>query len=541
MYTEQDKKFLKILKDQGVSPTEAFARLAKVKGGGQQTSKAQPQTQEPDYFGKSVIDFLGNTAKGISNAGANAAATVGEGIGNVAGVAGQVGSFLDPIANAGRVVKTVTGNEGVFSGYKSPVEQIGSAAQSGLKQAADITRESSAKSLGMDKDNGWATTGNILGTVANVIGGAALGAEAGTAAGGAIGKGVASQIGGKAAAVAPKVAQFVGNSVGGTEAVNTVLEGKLASPEQLGAGLAIDTALFGLTKVGDKLGNYFYKRIVPTTPLQAGKDAKRGLDMGKVLSEETGVSFSKPEIQGKVAVKIKQLSKEMDDLIKAADEGNTMKIVKFGEKAGFTADDLFPEGSIDDVLKNKKLQLKFGDVEGVKGQINSTLDEFRATMGDKTLTLTEVQALKKKLGSSLSGMYSKTGDAKATAKELVNDIIRKNAKTIIEDNVESAAEINKRLSGLLTAEKRMAAKGNYSGYLTDMMAGLGYSGMQGAVGQNDPASFVKNLVLGVIGKRLALSTGAKTLAGQAAKNIGTVTPFISAAAKGAMSKLSPSD
>lgn len=561
-YTPQDTAFLRALKLKGVGPEEAFARLRvvklktnpelaeTVKSGGLPSMISPPSTaelkpgviksgeqinkeNEPQYFGKGVVDF----SKGVSSLGANAAATVGEGLGKTVSTIGQV---VDPVTNINRLAQTVTGDPktNILPKEAQVVEGAGDLIKQGTDYLGKTFRESTAERLGNDETSLAAQAGNVLGSAANVIGGAAigggLGTQAGTKAAGALSN--VERVGD----IAHKALPVIGSGLGSTEGVVAATEGRPATAGELATGLAIDASVGLASKAANKLGDYFFSKIVPTTPLQAGKDAAKGLNLGEVISKETGVSLSRSQVQKKITERVKTLSNEIDSLIKEADSGQINGVIKFGEKVGFTADDLLPASSIDKVLKNKKLQLKFGDVDSVKTQIASTIDEFKKTVGDTPLNLEQVQNLKKQLGSSLAGFYSKTGDAKATAKELVNDIIRKNAKNIIEENIAPAAEINKRLQGLITAEKRMGAKGPYSGYLTDVLAGLGYSGAQGAAGQNDPASYAKNVLYGILLKRAAGSTLAKTAAGQALKEVGKAAPIVSAGLKSAATKLTPS-
>jgi hypothetical protein len=367
------------------------------------------------------------------------------------------------------------------------------------------------------------TLAGSLGGLTTELAGTFTGAGAGTKLAQRIIGGVEGKLG-RAADIALK-------SAASTQGAKASLSGDSINPAEAGVGLGIDIVAGGAGKVADKLGNFFFRRLAQSTPTQLAKDTAKNIDLGQVLAKETGVSFSKEQVVNKLTQNIKAASSELDSMIKAADAGDTSTVVRIGQKIGFTADDLFPAGSIDDILKNRKLQLKFGDINSVKKQITSTLSEFKKTLGDQALSLSEVQNLKKQLGSSLSGFYAKTGDAKAAAKELVNDIIRKNAKLIVESNVAGAKEINKRLSGLITAEKRLKSKGVYSGYLTDILAGTAWSGAQGMAGQNDAGSYLKNLALGIIGKRIGTSTLAKSLAGQASKKAADLPPIISILAK----------
>ena len=507
-------------------------------------SKYQPVTKAPvqgDYFGKGAVDFLGNTAKGVSNLGANAAATVGEGIGNTASFAGDAMSMLDPVLMLKNSVKTVNGgNAGFLEGYQNPVQMAGKGVQSEMKQLADITRESSAKSMEMEKDNNWAKFGGGLGTVANIIGGAALGGDAGTAAAKAMtGSKALVPIGQKIAqGWLPKAAQFAGESLGSTQGVIATTEGRMAKPEELAAGAVFDVGIAGLGKGLTKLAQFGLEKIPQFTPSVKAALGQKGLTRAGEIMYENVENIPITTSREAIGASLEPLKKKTYSVV-------TSKIddaIKAG--AGTTTVDDLMDGIKKTIISDKgaaRAGMSLDEVPKAVEQIDQMKEFYKKLYGNNPLNLNQVQQLKKNLRYKASaGM-----DSLITAKNQFKEGTRANAQKFIETEVTKSLgkeagkalknanldyNVIKRLAG--TLEK----KAPYSGYLTDVISGS--AGAAGAIASLDVGEAVKQAAIAVGLKRLATSPMPKVIFAKIMKNASKskANKFISALAKGLMPK-----
>lgn len=149
--------------------------------------------------------------------------------------------------------------------------------------------------------------------------------------------------------------------------------------------------------------------------------------------------------------------------------------------------------------------------------IDDTLSAYKELYKGKALDNKDVQALKVALGNGLESVFQKALDTPLKAKALTEITLRSNLRRIIEKNVPEAEKLNKQLAPLYEASGRLAKKGPYSGFLTDLIAGSMTAGNVGDL-LGDPAGYLKRFGSGVLLKRLGTSTAAKTLSGTLLKD-----------------------
>lgn len=492
-------------------------------------------TQQSNGF----LDFM----NAVGQAGASAAGTVAKGAGNLANAAGQAGSYLDPIANAGRISKTLTGSEGAFAGYKSPLEMAGQTIQQGTQALADTAEKASIDLSGGKQNQSAQWWGGAMGNVANTVGGAALGGMAG--------KGLLSKIagaGGKSTAVVPvgtkateaaskvlpKVAGFAGESLGSTEGVIAANEGRMASPEELATGAAIDVATLGAGKLLEKAAKAGLSKIpqfTPTTKAElGGKGLKRVGELMYKNVENLPLKGGREAI-GEAMSPLKKkaysiVTSNIDDAIKGGAEGATI-------------DDLM-EGVKKAVISEKgaaRAGLSLDEVPKAVKEIDAMQDFYKGVYGTGKLDLSQIQQLKKnlryKIGSGVDALISAKnqfkegtrGNAQAFIEDQIGKVLGKSAKEAVKKaNIDY--NILKKLSGTLKK------KAPYSGYLTDVISGS--AGAASSLAQANIADAVKNAAAAVGLKRLMTAAAPKTLFAKIVKEGSKkqVNKFISTLAKG---------
>lgn len=430
-----------------------------------------------------TMGALNTAARGIQEAGAGGLKTFSEGIGNTAKAVTQgLSAYSD--ATSGRTFAPQQYKDAV----NAPLNFVGDAAQNTGKWLGSNV-ENVQKKMGLNTNSGAAQVGGFLGNLAAQVPSMVLGSKATDAIKGAnpgFIRGLMGDVGGGAIA---------------TQGMTAANEGRFADSNELASGGAIDVASNVLGGGLNKLARNAYNKVLGLSRGEAGKLAEKGVDAAKALAEKGYVSASKEGLAKKVGKDVKKMAENLDNLIKKTT----------GKKV--TAADLV-EGVRTKVLQSPKLKPKFGEMASVEKQIKTALDEFEKTVGNRTkiLNLEEVQNLKKKLGNSLSGMLSRSGDAKGTAKELVNDVIRDNSKNVIETNVKGAKEINKKMAPLIEAKKVLKKKGDYSGYLTDTLLGSAIGGGSLASGK-DPNEALWDAAKTIAAKRFIQAPIGRTLRG----------------------------
>ncbi|MFA5185350.1 MAG: hypothetical protein WC551_02595 [Patescibacteria group bacterium] len=262
--------------------------------------------------------------------------------------------------------------------------------------------------------------------------------------------------------------------------------------------------------LANRFGNLFYSWTVPTTITEAARDMRKGLDIGKAVSD-TGVSFSRKEILTKLQSSAAKLGKTLDNAL--------------GEASGkkFNMNELLNTtvSKLDDGALAKTMKLSPIDIPTAKKAIVDRLAEYQNYYGSKVLEPKDLQTIKVGLGDSLEKVYKQSLDVPVKAKALADMSFRSTLKKAIEDAVPLASPINKELAPILEAQGRILKKGAYSGYLTDIIAGSLAAGSVGDIAR-DPVGYIKRFAGGVVAKHVGTSVGAKTISGTIIKDIGRI-------------------
>lgn len=326
-----------------------------------------------------------------------------------------------------------------------------------------------------------------------------------------------------------KLLPTIGREALGAAGITALQEGDITPNAAISGGIAGGFSAVG--KLGKTASNALFASAIPSTITQKGVAIAEKLGLGEAFGRDVGFQLTKKGMLQKASKKITKYSQQLDKAIIEADKARLPGLVKLGEKMGFTADDLIGPNVVEQVVAHPMLKLKFGDIKPAKQAINRVVEEFRSVAGNKPLTLSQVQNFKKKLGSSLTKFFAKQGDATATAKEITNDILRSNAKEIIEKNVSTAKTLNQRMAPLLEGASRLKKKGSYSGYLTDVIAGgQSAGGIEGAF--TNPVDYATKFASGILLKRALFSTGAKTGVGSLLRKTGNLQKLAPAVIQG---------
>lgn len=469
----------------------------------------------------------------VGQAGASAVGTVAKGAGNIASAAGQAGSFLDPIANAGRISKTFTGNEGIFSGYVSPVEMAGRTIQGGTEALSNAAEQGSVALSGGRQNETAQWAGGALGNIANIVGGAALG--------GGIGKGLVSKLtAGKAIVPAGKamssIPSLVGESLGTTEGVTAAQEGRLADPTELAIGTGIDLATLGIGKLfqrGAKEGLKAIPRYTPTVKEALGNQGLKrtgelmyeNIDSTPWLGGRKGLSEAGKRAKTKAYATVTQY---IDDATKGGAKGKTIDELMDGVKEVIISDKGAARAgmSLDEIPKAVK-------------EIDEMKAFYKKLYGPGALDLKQVQQLKKNLRYKTGSGF----DALMTAKNQFKEGTRRNAKELIEKEVgrvlgkpaqKALKQSNLDYEVLRKLTKTLDKKQPYSGYLTDVIAGA--AGGAGGLAKLDFGGALKGIGTAIGLKRLATAPTPKIFFAKLVKEGSNqqVNKLISALAKGAL-------
>jgi hypothetical protein len=485
-----------------------------------------------DLGGNPVFDFM----NAVGQAGASAVGTVAKGAGNVAAAVGEAGSYLDPIANAGRLSKTFTGNEGVFSGYKSPVEMAGKTIQGGVNAVADAAERGSVALSGGKQNEAAQWTGGALGNLANIVGGAALGGAAGKTLAARLTAGKAllpagASVSQKALAAAPA---FFGESLGATQGVVAAQEGRMASPAELALGAGIDLATMGVGRLFQRGAKEGLAKIPRYTDTIKTKLGEKGLKRGGELLYENVDSLSGFGSRPDMAAALKPLKKKTFDVVTK----NIDEAVKKGA-GGKTIDDLM-DGVKDAIISDKgaaRAGMSLDEVPKAIKEIDQMKQFYKELYGDGVLDLRQIQQLKKNLRYKAgAGM-----DALMTAKNQFKEGTRQNAKEFIENEVgrvlgepakKALKQSNLDYEVLRRLTQSLDRKMPYSGYLTDVISGS--AGAAGSLAQFNVGEALKGAATAIGLKRLATSPTPKIFFAKLVKSGSEkqVNKLISALAKG---------
>lgn len=247
-------------------------------------------------------------------------------------------------------------------------------------------------------------------------------------------------------------------------------------------------------------------RLIPTTISEAGKDVRKGIDIWEAISK-TGVSFTKWQLVGKIEKKITSLSnlvdKKIGDFMKEKWPNNmTISEITKGIK-----DFIMKDATIAKQLQGTPIQKQW-----IMDSIDETINAYKKLYWPKKFDIAGQQQLKKDIYTWLSNTFNKTSPtARMTAEQATEKQIASNLRANIETKIPEVGKLNAELSPLMEASKRLGAKGGYSGYLTDILAGWFASWNPTGI-IDDPVWYMKNFALWVLTKRLGTSTLAKTTA-----------------------------
>jgi hypothetical protein len=262
-------------------------------------------------------------------------------------------------------------------------------------------------------------------------------------------------------------------------------------------------AEYGLGKLGDG----FFARLIPSTPLQRAKELRRDMDLGKEISQ-TGVSFSKKQLLGKIKTKINILGKQLDSAVGDSKAARSFEDVANNAKK-----------TIEETKLSKTLQLSPLDLDDAKKTIDETLGKYAEKYAGKMLSPVEQQQLKRDLGDGLIKVFDRRMGAPVKARAFTETKLYGELADFLEKNVKGYKALNKKLAPLLESSDRMLKKGGYSQYLTDIVAGSVVGSTGGSI-LSDPVGFAKSAMLGILLKRGANSVAANTIAGTASKQVG---------------------
>lgn len=474
----------------------------------------------------------------VGQAGASAVGTVAKGVGNLASAAGEYGSFLDPIANAGRISKTFTGNEGVFSGYRSPLEMAGKTIQGGTNALGNAAEAGSVALSGGRQNTSAQWTGGALGNLANIVGGAALGGAGSNALLAKLGAGRGVIVAGQAVPKAAKYAPFVAESLGSTAAIEGAMTGKAAGPVELGTGLVIDLSTAGIGKLLQRGAKEGLSRVPQFTPTKKAALGQEGLQRAGELMFENIDNIPVTTSRETIGAALTPLKKKTFTIV----EQNIDDAVKAGA-GGATIDDLM-EGVKKAVISEKgaaRAGLSLDEVPKAVKQIDKMADFYKGLYGDGLLDLKQIQQLK----TNLRYKSSLGADALMTAKNQFKEGTRANAQKFLEKEVGKALgqpaekalkSANYDYNVLKTLISTLKKKAPYSGYLTDVVSGA--AGAAGALARLDIGEAVKSAATAVGLKRLATSAAPKVVFAKAVKEGSKkqVNKFLSALAKGLLSQ-----
>lgn len=443
-----------------------------------------------------------NIAKGVAEAGQAGIKSFVEGTANTAGA---VVDAADWINSPGKMfLPADVRNEMSKQSAGQLIRSAGQNLSSMVSRGQQLMNQGGIRGYELNPQSASSTVGGVLGNLASQVPSMMLGGN------------LTDKIQGLnifKSGLMNKLAGNVAGGVVGTEGMTAANEGRFANPQELMVGGAIDAGMTLLSGGLNKLSKNAYDRILALTPKQQASMAERGLDLAGEMSKRGYVSTSKKGLAQKIGKDVGDLSEKLDDLIRKADSGNDYAIAKLGERVGVSSDDLIA-GVREKVLNDKRLRPKFGEIKTVEKQIDNALDEFKNVVGSRTLTYEQVQSFKKQLGNSLTDLLAKSGDAKGTARELVNDVLRDNAKTIIENNIKGASRLNKQMAPLLEIKNQLKKKGDYSGYLMDGIFAAG-----GMASGKSPQDTIMDVLPVLAIKRGLQSVGGRALRGSALSNL----------------------
>ena len=293
-------------------------------------------------------------------------------------------------------------------------------------------------------------------------------------------------------------------------AITSVQEGEVGKESAKAAafGAAAPAVIGALTKPLKKAGEFVGGLTVPTTPTEFGKDMLRNLAIGKTIQEDVGFALTKSKllkkIQSKATPLVNKVNTVIDDFV-SANPGDKYKVkdILNGVEEAVVAD-------------SKTLGLAPHQVESIRPRIQKELAEI-AKQYKGGLDLNDVQRIKKEL--AVEKLYGGAVDKTLKAENAAILESAKKFRNVVDTKVPEVKALNKALSPLLEASKRIKKKPSFrSGLFYDAVVGSSYAGNPlDAV--RDPVQYLKNFMVGAIGRRALSSTASKTAFSTATNNL----------------------
>ena len=290
-------------------------------------------------------------------------------------------------------------------------------------------------------------------------------------------------------------------------------EWRLPTAKEVAEFIAVTWGLKAIWNVAWQVKKLPSARLIPTTITEAGRDLRKWLDIGEAISK-TWISFTKWQLIKKVEKISSNLSWKVDSAIKKAIDTTWPNNVTISSLTKWLKSEILNDSAIKAQLKGTPIQMK-----QIEDTIDETMDAYKKLYGAKKFDLNAQQQLKKDIYTWLDNVFNKNlQTGKITAQQATERQIARKLKENIETQVPEVAILNKQLAPYLEAWKRLNAKGGYSGYLTDILAG-GFASWSPTGIINDPVWYAKNFLLWVVAKRAWTSTLAKTSASTITANI----------------------
>lgn len=284
-------------------------------------------------------------------------------------------------------------------------------------------------------------------------------------------------------------------------------EWRLPTAKEVRDYIAIQWGLNTAWKVFQQIKKLPSARLIPTTITEAWKDIRKWIDIWEAIST-TGISFTKKQLQGKIEAKVRNLSGKVDSAINTVIEKTWPNNITIPSLTKWLKKEIMEDKTIKAQLKGTPIQMK-----QIEETIDETIDAYNSLYKWKRFDLNAQQQLKKDIYTGLESVFNKNFQTtgKITAQQATEREIARKLRTNIETKVPEVTQLNKELAPFLEAWKRLSAKGGYSGYLTDILAGW-FAAWNPMSISEDPVWYWKNFMLWWLAKRAWTSTLAKTTA-----------------------------
>jgi hypothetical protein len=454
-FTEREKEFLRFQKGRGVDAKTAFSKLTAARNAGkfgvQETTVAaspegvavqETKVEEPS----SAMEFAKGFGKGALSTVSGISELGQKGLAKLTGV--------EPVGGeVAKIPEKLTKPEGRAQEFGFGAEQIGE----------------------------FFIPGGIAGKGAKVASKVKLPASLAK-----FGKAVVPAAGEAAAVTAAQTGGDIGE----------IKESGIAGA--IGGGIGA-----GLGKVAKEAGIIGRGKLIPTTPLEAGRDLAKGIDMDK-LAKGLGFQPTKEAFVKALEKKRETLGNALESII---DEAAFVK-------GGTTSVKDLEKGLVDEIVSSPQLREKIGvtksQANDISGKLSTTIKRELKQFGNKKLDAKDLQAFKRDISSAVKNTFEGALDKQASAEKTALRQLRSRVQKEIENIAPEVKEINKELSAVLTAAKRVAKKPKgTSGLMYDMIAGGAAAGGGALV---NPGAFMTNFLIGILGRKAFNSTAVRTSA-----------------------------